>query len=215
MDTPCITVAFGDGFGPAVMESVLSILREAAANITVETIEIGKRIYDMDSDTGILPSAWKVLEKNRVLLKAPVLVPEDDKYRETGEVIRQHMDLDESHKLDFIDDFNNIPTARAFICEHFVLFEPIYEDSVWEQKPAIIDPSPMLHAAILMLNHIGQQKTAILIHNAWLLAIEDGCLLKERKRLSRMTEAVIERLGKAPRNTILTVPSYTRMTSVN
>jgi isocitrate/isopropylmalate dehydrogenase len=172
-----ITVAYGDGFAPAVMEAALTVLREAGANITIETIEIGSRIYSMESKTGILPSAWKVLEKNHVLLKAPVIVPEGCK--ETGEVIREYFGLDNTN-----------------INEHFAMFEPIFPDECWEKKSTTIDPSPMIHAAIMMLNHIGQQETATLIHDALNLAIKDSCHIKDRKRLSRMTEAVIERLGR-------------------
>lgn len=36
-----ITVAYGDGIGPEIMEAVLSILREAEAEISIDIIEIG------------------------------------------------------------------------------------------------------------------------------------------------------------------------------
>ena len=43
-NTPVITVAYGDGIGSEIMEATLVILREAGANIAIETIEIGERI---------------------------------------------------------------------------------------------------------------------------------------------------------------------------
>lgn len=173
--TKTITIAYGDGFGPHVMESALTVLREAGANLTIEAIEIGSRIYSMGSKTGILPLAWKVLEKNRVLLKAPVLVPEG--CRETGEVIREYFGLDSTN-----------------INEHFALFEPVFPEICWQQKPATLDPSPMLQSAIAMLTHIGQQEIADKIAVALAKTLEENLHLKERKRLSRMTNAVIEML---------------------
>ncbi|MFO0388938.1 MAG: hypothetical protein ACK502_04360 [Alphaproteobacteria bacterium] len=181
-----ITIAYGDGFGPAVMEAALTVLREAGANITIETIEIGSRIYSMGSKTGILPSAWKALEKNRVLLKAPVIVPEG--CRETGEVIREYFGLEKA-------------TDNIWKNESFALFEPIYAAECWEQKPATLDPSPMIHAAVALLEHIGQPRIADKITAALQRTITENIHLKERKRLSRMTDAITEKLA-IPTNSI-------------
>ncbi len=170
-----ITIAYGDGFGPHVMEAALAVLREAGANLTIETIEIGSRIYSMGSKTGILPSAWKVLEKNRVLLKAPVIVPEG--CRETGEVIREYFGLDDTN-----------------INDNFALFEPTYTSECWDKKPATLSPEPVLRVAIAMLIHIGQMETAARIENALNKVLDTKLVEKERKRLARMTDAIIESL---------------------
>ena len=57
-----ITVAYGDGIGPEIMEATLSILKEAKANIRIETIEVGERAYIKENMSGIpqahgIPSA--------------------------------------------------------------------------------------------------------------------------------------------------------------
>ncbi len=202
--TRTITIAYGDGFGPHVMESALTVLREAGANLTIETIEIGSRIYSMGSKTGILPLAWKVLEKNRVLLKAPVIVPQD--CRETGEVIREYFGLADivipaqavisTSTSEAVE--REIPACagmtNSFVNKNFAMFEPTYASECWEKKPATLSPEPMLRAAIDMLNHIGQQDTADKIATALHKGLEENLHIKQRKRLARITEAVIERL---------------------
>ena len=40
-----ITVAYGDGIGPEIMEATLAILKEAQARIRIETIEVGEDLY--------------------------------------------------------------------------------------------------------------------------------------------------------------------------
>ena len=40
-----ITVAYGDGIGPEIMEAVMHILMEAGAAIEPERIEVGEKIY--------------------------------------------------------------------------------------------------------------------------------------------------------------------------
>ena len=40
-----ITVAHGDGIGPEIMAATLHILKEAGAQLDIETIEIGEKVY--------------------------------------------------------------------------------------------------------------------------------------------------------------------------
>ena len=40
-----ITVAYGDGIGPEIMQAVLHILMKAEANIRVEVVEVGEKLY--------------------------------------------------------------------------------------------------------------------------------------------------------------------------
>jgi isocitrate dehydrogenase len=92
MATP-ITVAYGDGIGPEIMEATLHILREAGANITVETIEVGERIYNQGASSGILPSAWETLRRNKVLLKAPITTPQGKGYKSLNVTMRKALGL--------------------------------------------------------------------------------------------------------------------------
>ena len=52
-----ITVAYGDGIGPEIMEATLHILKEAGAKLAIEKIEIGEKVYLSGNTSGIDPSA--------------------------------------------------------------------------------------------------------------------------------------------------------------
>lgn len=88
MTTP-ITVAYGDG-SAEIMEAALTVLREAGADITVESIEIGQRIYNMGGTKGILPSSWEVLKRTNILFKGPTN-PAPEGFIEVSTAIRQRL----------------------------------------------------------------------------------------------------------------------------
>ena len=50
-----ITVAYGDGIGPEIMDATLRILKAAGARIEIETIEIGEKVYLRGNSAGIEP----------------------------------------------------------------------------------------------------------------------------------------------------------------
>jgi hypothetical protein len=52
-----ISVAYGDGIGPEIMNASLKILRAAGANLAIEQVEIGRRFQ---STGGISAQAWEV-----------------------------------------------------------------------------------------------------------------------------------------------------------
>src|SRR5256884_5328501 len=62
-----ITVAHGDGIGPEIMAATLHILKEAGANLEIETIEIGEKVYLAGNSAGIEPSAWESLRRTKGL----------------------------------------------------------------------------------------------------------------------------------------------------
>ncbi|MDX1916907.1 MAG: isocitrate/isopropylmalate family dehydrogenase, partial [Rickettsiaceae bacterium] len=70
-----ITVAFGDGIGPEIMNATLLILKEVKAPITIETIEIGEQLYKKNYSSGIAEDTWASLARTKVLLKAPITTP--------------------------------------------------------------------------------------------------------------------------------------------
>ena len=53
-----ITVAHGDGIGPEIMTATLDILKGAGANLEIETIDIGEKVYLAGNTSGIEPSSW-------------------------------------------------------------------------------------------------------------------------------------------------------------
>ena len=88
-----ITVAYGDGIGPEIMEATLQILQEAKANLSIETIEVGKAVYEKGFSSGIAPDAWKSLHNTKTLLKAPITTPQGGGFKSLNVTIRKSLGL--------------------------------------------------------------------------------------------------------------------------
>src|ERR1041385_2081946 len=71
-----ITVAHGDGIGPEIMAATLHILKAGGANLEIETIDIGEKVYLSGNSSGIEPSSWESLRRTKVFLKAPITTPQ-------------------------------------------------------------------------------------------------------------------------------------------
>src|SRR5579871_3397552 len=56
-----ITVAYGDGIGPEIMDATLRILDASGAQLEQEKIEIGESVYKRGLSSGIEPDAWESL----------------------------------------------------------------------------------------------------------------------------------------------------------
>lgn len=91
--TKTITVAYGDGIGPEIMESTIEILKNAKADINFDIIEVGKKIYEKGFDSGLMPSAWQSLDNNKVLLKAPITTPQGGGYKSLNVTMRKKLGL--------------------------------------------------------------------------------------------------------------------------
>ena len=63
-----ITVAYGDGIGPEIMQATLDILIAAGAQIETEVIEIGEKVFRKGISTGIADESWESIKKNKVFL---------------------------------------------------------------------------------------------------------------------------------------------------
>ena len=95
------------------------------------------------------------------------------------------------------------------------MFEAIHGSAPDIAGKGIANPSGLLHGAILMLLHIGQNDIAEKIHNAWLRTLEDGIhtgdiykegLSKKLVNTAEFTKELTERLGQEPKQ--LAVVSY-------
>ena len=94
MSTPTpITVAHGDGIGPEIMGATLHILKEAGANLAIETIEIGEKVYLRGNSAGIEPSAWESLRRTKVFLKAPITTPQGGGFKSLNVTTRKTLGL--------------------------------------------------------------------------------------------------------------------------
>ncbi len=93
MPTVPITVAYGDGIGPEIMEATLHILKEGGAKLAIEKIEIGEKVYLAGNTSGIDPSAWDSLRSTKVFLKAPITTPQGGGYKSLNVTVRKTLGL--------------------------------------------------------------------------------------------------------------------------
>ncbi len=88
-----ITVAEGDGIGPEIMAATLHVLKEAGAQIEIEKIAVGEKVYLAGEPAGIEPEAWESLRRTKVFLKAPITTPQGGGYRSLNVTIRGALGL--------------------------------------------------------------------------------------------------------------------------
>jgi isocitrate dehydrogenase len=88
-----ITVAYGDGIGPEIMEASLFILKEAGAKLDPHTIEIGEKVYLRGNPAGIDDSAWDTLRHSKVFLKAPITTPQGGGFKSLNVTARKALGL--------------------------------------------------------------------------------------------------------------------------
>ncbi len=88
-----ITVAHGDGIGPEIMDATLRIIQEAGAEVEIETIEIGEKVYLRGNTAGIEPTAWESLTRTKVFLKAPITTPQGGGFKSLNVTTRKVLGL--------------------------------------------------------------------------------------------------------------------------
>ena len=98
-----ITVAYGDGIGPEIMEATLDILLAAGAQIETEVIEIGEKVFRKGISTGIADESWESIKKNKVFLKAPITTPQGGGFKSLNVATRTTLGL-----------FANVRPCRSF-----------------------------------------------------------------------------------------------------
>jgi len=88
-----ITVAYGDGIGPEIMEATLRILDAAGAQLAYEKIEIGEKVYLDGFSSGIKPEAWESLRRTKVFLKSPITTPQGGGFKSLNVTTRKMLGL--------------------------------------------------------------------------------------------------------------------------
>jgi isocitrate dehydrogenase len=88
-----ITVAYGDGIGPEIMNATLEVLKAAGARLDLEVIDIGEKVYLAGNPAGIAPSAWESLRRTKVFLKAPITTPQGGGYKSLNVTTRTALGL--------------------------------------------------------------------------------------------------------------------------
>jgi len=112
--------------------------------------------------------------------------------------------------------------GSANIGEMCAMFEAIHGSAPTIAGQNVANPSGLLMASIMMLNHVGQQDVAEKIKNAWSCTIEDGIhtadiykagISKHLAGTKEFAQAVINRLGRQPQQ--LNVAIYERGVRLN
>lgn len=88
-----VTVAYGDGIGPDIMQASLDVLLAAGAQLDLEVIEIGEGVYRGGYSAGIAPEAWDSLRRTRVFYKAPITTPQGGGFKSLNVTIRKTLGL--------------------------------------------------------------------------------------------------------------------------
>ncbi|KUG07371.1 NADP-dependent isocitrate dehydrogenase [Solirubrum puertoriconensis] len=99
--------------------------------------------------------------------------------------------------------------GSANIGRDCAMFEAIHGSAPDIAGKGMANPSGLLQAAVLMLQHLGQTQVAARVQNAWLCALEDGLhtvdIFRPGHSLEKVStkgfaDAVITRLGQEPSN---------------
>lgn len=98
-----ITVAYGDGIGPEIMQATIDILIAAGAQIETEVIEIGEKVFRKGISTGISDDSWETIKRNKVFLKAPITTPQGGGFKSLNVATRTTLGL-----------FANVRPCRSF-----------------------------------------------------------------------------------------------------
>ncbi len=88
-----ITVAYGDGIGPEIMDATLRIIMAGGAELDVDTIRIGEAVYAEGDTAGIGPEAWESLRRTKVFLKAPITTPQGGGFKSLNVTVRKAFGL--------------------------------------------------------------------------------------------------------------------------
>ena len=88
-----ITVAKGDGIGPEIMDATLDIILAAGAQVEIEEIEVGEKVYLAGNTAGIAKESWEVIRRNKIFLKAPITTPQGGGYKSLNVTTRKFLGL--------------------------------------------------------------------------------------------------------------------------
>jgi len=92
-ETTPVTVAYGDGIGPEIMEAAVNVLREAGARVAFDPVELGEKVFLEGNTSGIPPETWASIRRTRVMLKAPITTPQGKGYKSLNVTIRKTLGL--------------------------------------------------------------------------------------------------------------------------
>lgn len=88
-----ITIAKGDGIGPEIMAATLDIILAAGAQLEIDEIEVGEKVYLAGNPSGIASESWDTIRKNKIFLKSPITTPQGGGYKSLNVTTRKFLGL--------------------------------------------------------------------------------------------------------------------------
>ena len=93
MRTTSVTVAYGDGIGPEIMEASLRILTAAGADLDIDEVTVGEKVYFSGNSAGITDEFWESIRRTKVFYKAPLTTPQGGGYKSINVTTRKTLAL--------------------------------------------------------------------------------------------------------------------------
>jgi isocitrate dehydrogenase len=75
------------------MDVTLSIIKAAGAQIEIDEIEVGEKVYLSGNTSGIAKESWDTIRKNKIFLKAPITTPQGGGYKSLNVTTRKFLGL--------------------------------------------------------------------------------------------------------------------------
>ncbi|MDH5796459.1 MAG: isocitrate/isopropylmalate family dehydrogenase, partial [Anaplasmataceae bacterium] len=182
-----IAIAYGDGIGPEIMQATMSIIAASKAVFKVEPIELGKEVYEKGWEFGIADSSWQVIERNKILLKAPLTTPQGKGYKSLNVKLRKVLGL-----------YLNIRPVKSFINDDGIdmviirendedLYSGIeYQNTVDSAECAKIitygSSSRVIRYAFDLAKHNNRKQVACMVKDN-IMKMTDGIFHNEFKRI--------------------------------
>lgn len=98
-----ISVAYGDGIGPEIMEASLHIMEKAGAQFAIDKVNLGESVYLGGQLDGIDPKSWDSFRRTGILYKAPLTTPQGGGFKSVNVTIRKTLGL-----------YSNVRPVRSF-----------------------------------------------------------------------------------------------------
>ncbi len=75
------------------MDATLAVIKAAGAQIEIDEIEVGEKVYLAGNTAGIAKESWDVIRRNKVFLKAPITTPQGGGYKSLNVTTRKFLGL--------------------------------------------------------------------------------------------------------------------------
>jgi isocitrate dehydrogenase len=75
------------------MDATLEIIKAAGAQLEIDEIQVGEKVYLAGNTSGISNESWDIIRKNKIFLKAPITTPQGGGYKSLNVTTRKFLGL--------------------------------------------------------------------------------------------------------------------------